>query len=208
MRVNSKDNIIFFFRIKFNREPKQWSIEDLHNLYLKAKERSEKRQKLLTDCGKRILAELQPEDRDGSRYAYFYREEYHKKECITSLYRYRVAQVKRRGFDSFSWSTERVDSTASRDDKLSFILANERAFELGEEFKKIQSYRTSYHHYIWNEIWNMAEKKLDKIYKDKEVPTTIKLKIGDKEYLVVGEDNLHHIKWKFLGEYNQETIEL
>ena len=210
MVVNSKDNIKYFYKKKFNREPKQWSIEDLHNLYLKAKERSKKRQKLSSDCGKRIISELPIEVRDACRYAYFYREEYNRNKDIeykTSLYRYRITPTKLRGVDSFTWSTERVDSTASRDEKLSFILANERAFELGEEFNKLEKLRSSYHHYIWHEIWQIIEKKLDNIYKDKEVPPTIKLKIGDKEYLVIGEDNYHHIKWKFIGEYNQETVE-
>lgn len=214
MRVNSKDNMKYFYKKKFNREPKQWSIEDLHNLYLRAKERADKRQNLTIDCGFKILSELPiEEDRSGSRYAYFYKKEYSRnknkfeEEYTTSLYRYRITPIKRRGFDSFSWSTERIDSSVSRDEKLSFILA-ERAFELGEEFNKISNLRSSYHHYVWNEIWEIIEKKLDNTYKDKEVPPTIKLKIGDKEYLVSGEDNYHSIKWKFLGEYNQDTIEL
>jgi hypothetical protein len=61
------------FEIKFGKQPREWSFKELHDLYIRAKERADKRRKEHSDFINKIIKEVQPNER-GEHRVYFSRE--------------------------------------------------------------------------------------------------------------------------------------
>jgi hypothetical protein len=197
------------FETKFKRAPKQWSFEQLYDLYLRAQKRSDKRRKEHSDFINKIIKEVQPNDSEEHR-VYFSRE--HGK-----TYMYRI-----RKDNDFGWcySTEHVifskDIVVGRDEKLEFILSNQKQFELGEELRRLDLMKSNFDRHIFGIIEQLVNESLCEKYKNVknyDVPKIIKINLAgiiyyaalDKESRNSGYD------WKrfeILGKEETEIVEL
>jgi hypothetical protein len=191
------------FKMKFKREPKVWTIESIHELYLKVLERHSVRQKLVIDCVNRIIDEVQ-EFEKGKRKVYFNRG--------GKIYQRELS--KNSEYDS--WGIHSADlvkfnsdkTIHNRNEKLEFLLSNEKAFELGELYESLQGNTKYYHHRVKEILSEMIEDKLRFIYKEKEAPNILTVSIDDKRYYVQCDDQYRYSriykKFKLLNEVNEE----
>jgi len=102
------------FELKFNRDPKIWSFKQLHDLYIRAKERADKRRKEFSEFIDNIISELDPNDKG-------YYQVYFDREGKTSMYSIRKDE-------HFAWAyskdsvTFSKDVVARREEKIDFLL--------------------------------------------------------------------------------------
>jgi len=188
-----------FFKMKFKREPKVWTIESIHKLYLKVLDRHSVRQKLVVDCVNRIIDEVQEFEKD-KRKVYFNREGKIYQRELSKNSEYDSWGI--RSADLVKFNSDKT--IHNRNEKLEFLLSNEKAFELGELYESLQG-NTKYYHLRVREILSeMVEDKLRFIYKEKEAPNTLTVSIGDKKYYVQCDDQYRYSrvykKFKLLNE--------
>lgn len=199
------------FEMKFKREPRQWSFEQLHDLYVRAKERAVKRRKEFSDFIDYIIEVTEPNEK-GEHLVYF---NINSSEHTT--YRYCLRKDSEFGW---SYSTDRVsfskDTVLARNEKIEFLLNNETRFELGEKLKKLEKMKSSFDHHIFYIIGDAVNDKLCKKFKNvknHDVPKVLKVKISDITYYVAltKESRSSGYNWKsfeILGQEDNSIIEL
>lgn len=166
----------YFFRERFNREPKLWTLEKLHSLYLLAKERSDKRRKAFSEHVDHIIKEVELDQI----------KVYFEEEDVTYVYRI----TKSFEFDwsysgeTLKWSSNGIEA---RDEKISFLLDNKRNFELGEEMRRLERFRSRFEHRVFRHISDKVDKILCEKFKDVKnyhLPKVLKVNIAGYIYLV------------------------
>jgi hypothetical protein len=197
------------FEFKFKRVPKQWSFKKIYELYLCAKERSDKRRKEHSNFINKIIKEVQPNEH-GQHRVYFSRE--HDKTYMYCI----------RKDNDFGWcySTEQVkfskDIVIGRDEKLEFILSNQKQFELGEELRRLDLMKSNFDRHIFSIIEQLVNESLCKKYKNVknyEVPKVLKVNIGGTIYYAALDKESRNSgydwkKFEILGIENPEIINL
>ena len=184
------------FKMKFKREPKVWDIESVHELYLKSLDRHLIRQNLVNDCVNRIIDEVQ-EFEKNKRKVYFNRGGKIYQRELSKNHEYDSWGIRSADLVNFN-----SDKKINRNEKLEFLLSNEKAFELGELYESLKGNTKYYHLRIKDILSEMIESKLILIYKEKEAPNTLTVSVGDKKYYVQCEDRYSRIykKFKLLNE--------
>lgn len=188
-----------YFIQKFGREPKKWTIEELHNLYRRATERSDKRwvdfKKYVYDV---VLKEIPKFE--GKYYIYYYQDNTLRGFEITNNH------------DGFRYTF--ADPTfKTREDKLKFILnADPRNFEIGQEFYKLKRLHSSASSTTWKVKSFLGEKisKSLKEIKDKSIFRDKSITIIDISGIkyVVNIQNIYesYFEFKWNGEVLNENI--
>lgn len=187
------------FEWKFKRKPKVWSVDDVHALWLKAKERNDNRHKQRWDYILEITREI-PADDQGCHIVYY--------TTNNREYKYVISYDKR--FKSHSISS-RDACMDNRDDKISYWMSNEKSFEMGQKLYEMTSkFQSEIIFYSINQIlWeNIVFDKLRKKYRDEIPPASFVLKVGTKNY-IISCDSRYDYYHKFTKcEYNGEIITL
>jgi hypothetical protein len=195
----------YFFRERFNREPKLWTLEKLHSLYLLAKERSDKRRKAFSEHVDHIIKEVELDQI----------KVYFEEEDVTYVYRI----TKSFEFDwsysveTLKWSSNDVEA---RDEKISFLLDNKRNFELGEEMKRLERFRSRFEHRVFRHISDKVDKILCEKFKDVKnyhLPKILKVNIAGFIYLVqlteeARNSSYSYKKFEIIEIENNEIINL
>jgi len=195
----------YFFRERFNREPKLWTLEKLHSLYLLAKERSDKRRKAFSEHVDHIIKEVKLDQI----------KVYFEEEDVTYVYRI----TKSFEFDwsysgeTLKWSSNDIEA---RDEKISFLLDNKRNFELGEEMRRLERFRSRFEHRVFRHISEKVDKILCEKFKDVKnyhLPKVLKVNIVGYIYLVqLTEDarnsGYNYKKFEIIEIENNEIINL
>jgi hypothetical protein len=195
----------YFFRERFNREPKLWTLEKLHSLYLLAKERSDKRRKAFSEHVDHIIKEVELDQI----------KVYFEEEDVTYVYRI----TKSFEFDwsysveTLKWSSNDVEA---RDEKISFLLDNKRNFELGEEMKRLERFRSRFEHRVFRHISDKVDKILCEKFKDVKnyhLPKILKVNIAGFIYLVqlteeARNSSYNYKKFEIIEIENNEIINL
>lgn len=197
MKINFQNPGLFEYR--FKRKPKNWSIEELHNLYLEVKTRSKDSQKKLTDLIS-VISKNIPVDHKNRHVVYFTQS----KNMRQYEFEYR------REYDSYSYSIGET-KLDTRESRLEFILNNEKAIELGEEFRKISHIRDCNSRSMWKvkevlfrEIGEKLRKEID--VHDKRKAITIR--IGEKKYIMKIDGNPDYKTFELLDECDGKIIEI
>lgn len=134
MRLNYKLGYIGdYFEFKFKRKIKQWSLEELYNLYNAAYIRHKNRLKLL----KTFLEKI-----EKTNYNTIYYNDY----CNNIICVKFNGNSRTEGILNFNSDSEKVN----RNNKLDYIIDTEQKLELGEEYKKIDELQSSIHRKIFN----------------------------------------------------------
>lgn len=201
----------YFFRERFNREPKLWSLEKLHSLYLLAKERSEKRRKDFSDHVERIIEEVKPEKDNHREDIKVYFEE------DNETYVYKISKSLEWNWcyssDSLKWSSNNVEA---RNEKINFLLDNKRNFELGQEMRRLEKFRSRFEWRVFRHITNKVDQALCekfKSVKNYNMPKILKVNIAGYIYLVQLNDdarnsNYSYKKFEIIEIENNEIINL
>lgn len=154
------------YEARFDRKARQWTPEQLMGLYFAAKERSDKRQKAITAVINTALEELTP-DENGKIKLYNYTDDEDGSIRVHTL-------RKDRDF-GWGWSQDWLkfsnDKEKRRDEKIKFLLENERAFELGEKLVAKDAMRSWHHRHVWKAICDLIDRRLCEHFK--------KTKFGD-----------------------------
>jgi hypothetical protein len=204
MNINYKN---YWFRERFKREPKIWTIEMVHDLYLLSKKRFDNRQVDIRKCINDITKEI-PKNSKGEHIVYF-----NNKTDNNKIWSYKITYHSNWKSYGTSLSKLNFDDTFVenlREAKLDFLISNERAFELGERYRSLQKLVSKYHHYLFKLLSEMVEEKLREHYKkSNEVPNYITvINIGSKKYFVkVDEQHRYgYLKFEIENEYKEEDI--
>ena len=196
------------FECKFDRDPKTWSFKELHDLYVRAKERADKRRKEFGDFIDMIINELEPNEKG-------YYQVYLERENGTYMYSIRKDE-------NFGWSystnyvTFSKDVVEAREEKIDFLLNNQRKFELGEKLRKLDKMKSVFDRHVFGIIEEALNEKLcEKFKKVKNhfVPKVIKVDLGGNiYYAALTKDSRNSgYDWKsfeILGPEHNDIIEL
>ena len=201
----------YFFRERFNREPKVWSLEKLHSLYLLAKERSEKRRKDFSDHVERIIEEVKPETDN-------YREEikvYFEEDNETYVYKITKSLEWNWSYsnDTLKWSSNNVEA---RNEKINFLLDNKRNFELGQEMRRLEKFRSRFGWRVFRHITNKVDQALCEKFKNVKnynMSKILKVNIAGYIYLVqlteeARNSSYSYKKFEIIEIENNEIINL
>jgi hypothetical protein len=200
-KVNFQEKELF--KYKFKRDPRYWSLEQIHELWIKSEKRAKERQKLISEVYDKIIKEIK-KDKNGNKVVYL--------EKGDKLYKYEFRYNSQ--FKSWGYSSNQVtfdkDKAKARDEKIDLLLSNEIAFELGKEWSDIQKFRSKFHFRVKNIFISIIEEKLKKEYKDKLPPDITIVKVGSKKYyFAVDEQHRYdYLKFHFKGEVTDNIIEL
>ena len=198
MKLNFKQKELFEW--KYKRQPKVWSIEQVHSLYLKTLERHNIRQKKILDVRDRIVSEVE-EFEKGKRKVYFTKDD----KIYQREFNYYLE------YDSWgtSWDVLKFTSDktiSSRDQKLEFLLSNDKQFELGELYESLKGDTKCLHHYIWHVLSEMVEEKLRVEFKGKDSPEILTIDIsGHKYYVVCDKQHMYNRFYKKFELKNKEA---
>ena len=198
------------FRGKFKRDPKTWSFEQLYDLYIRAKERADKRRKEFSDFIGKIIEEVEPNDsmnpgERGSMQVYFDRD------GITCKY-----SIRKDEHFGWAYSTDRVtfskEKFLAREEKINFILSKQKQFELGEELRRLEKMKSVFDRHVFHIIEEAVNEKLcEKFKKVKNhlVPKVIKVDLGGTVYYVaLSKDSRNDGYWKSFEVLGQEQKEI
>ncbi len=185
MRVNYKNSA---YKFRFGKNPKDWSIEKLHQLYLDAVSRSNKKRKIVTSILDRIEKELPDADVYLNKKT---RVLYKEKESI--IYRRVLSyQEQYQCWGVGSWEELKFTGNTSeiREKKLNLLLSSQNHFELGALYDKYDRDNLCLYRIPWEALCEKVEEKLRKKFKSQVAPEFLTITIGEKNY-IVNCDNQH-----------------
>jgi len=205
MNLNYKNPEMFEYR--FGRKPKMWTIEQLHELWLRTLERADKRQIVFSACYDEIIKKI-PANQDDKKIVYY------KHEGRPELQQYVFS--KGNYYDGYGYSSDIVkfskDVKKARDEKIDFIIANKKAYDLGQKFQDLQKYRCNLHHFVKMFMVDMIVKKLREHFEESNItPKDIfKISISNQEYYIRCKDihGYRHYEFEFLNEVTNESIKM
>jgi hypothetical protein len=199
------------FEWKFKRKPKLHTISEVHDLYLRAMERSAKKSKEIVDCIAEIVRDIPPTAAYNNRYndsyiTYFYSDDV--------LYQYKMTYEE--SYGSYGTSSDRVKFNQGsveeiRDKKIHFILNNQRALELGEKYKRLCNANKHYHYTVKEAFELMIVEKLEEKYKkvnSVNMPKAIPVVVENRRYIFAVDPQSYgtYKKFIFLGEVNEDIV--
>ena len=188
-----------WFEHNFGRKAKVWTIEMVHDLWLKTKERSEVRRKDLTDCIEDIVKSVEPFSknyRGDNEYRVYYNS------GVNTCY-YNISKS-RLGF-GYAYSRDIV-KFGTRDEKLTFLLSNQKAFDLGEKMFRLEKLCSNQHYRVKEVLNKMIEEKLRKKLTEYDRNDVITVQISDRSYFVkVDSSHFPYKSFELLNEVTTET---
>lgn len=191
MRFNYKND--WSYKYKFGREPKDWSIEKLHQLFLNLYGRAMVKQKKVIEVIDRIEKELP----DAGVYV-------NKKTRV--LYKEKENKIYKRvlsyqdewsSWGIGSWEELKFNGSISenRNEKLGLLLSCQKNFELGYIYDQYNGDNLYLYRIAWEALCEKVSDQLRKKFKDKKAPEYFTIKIGDKNYIVHCDDQSRYSKF-------------
>lgn len=162
---------------RYKRRLKNWTIDEVHDLWLRACDRGAKRYQEKAKYNDKIVKEV-PANERGEHIVYFTHRNDPKNICY---YNFRYHQ----DWKGYGVSQNRVE-LKSRDEKLTFLLAkDQKLFDMGQEYHRLDYMCSNLQYRVREVLWRMVETELQKKFKnEKHIPDVFILKIGTKKYYV------------------------
>lgn len=188
---------------KYGRKPKEWTIESLHDLWLRVKARSDKRNSESWDFINKVKDQIEPTHKAyrgrGDEYRIYFKQgdtiRYYSLTYDMSLDSWT------RGIDNVKFST--------REEKLDFFLATEKEFELGEEQRRLVRLESSLHYVVFEVMWELVENNLREKFKNTRPENSFVIQIADKKYIVSTEDRYgSYKKFKLQSELKEDVLKI
>ena len=190
--------------MRFKRPQKEWSVVDMHRLYIRALERSNKRQKEFSEHLDKIMEEIPASKdnnygRDGHRKVYYIQ----KVKDIEYTHSYSLSYM--REYKTIGFSRDTINfSKMNRIEKCEFVLNNEKAFELGQKMFELEKLKSYLHGVVFREIKEIVEEKIRNDYKDEVIPNILSLEIDGYNYTVIVDKSQNYYWPKSIFYLNQK----
>lgn len=197
MRANFR--IPEMFKYKFGRDPRNWTIDQLHNLYIRSNERTNKRRKEYSNYIDSIIKEI-PKNDNGYHIVYFSNK--------GRDFQYEISY--NTSYKSWAIRTESLE-LKSREDRLFFLLhsSNIKTFEMGQKLFDLGKLRSNLHYIVKEVMWELVEKELKDRFKGKSIRDEIFIiDISGKKYFVEIDENSYgnYYKFNMKNEFVDEII--
>ncbi len=194
------------FKMQFGREPKMWTIEQVHDLWQRTLVKADKRCVPLLACRDEIIKHTEPDDR-GIYRAYFTPDS--RDETCEYTFTYDDT------IKSYWVGNSRVefseDKFKGRNDKIQFLTANEKAFKLGQKYYELDKMVTHQHRHVQSIMVEMIEEFLRRYFKENNIipPSVFTISIRDKKYYIQTDDEHRYVWYRFLfrDEVKEGVIE-
>ena len=181
-------------------KPREKSLEQVHDLWLRASQRCQKQQAYLSS----VIDEIVSTTEKNSKNEWIV---YFKIKDI--FFSYNISY--NHEFKSHGYSYNRVefnkDLAVGRNEKLEFILANEQAFKLGEKLRLAEKNRSNKSYMVESKMHEMIEDKLRAHFKETgTLPKDITIiEIGNKKYYakVDSQHRYTYLKFKLVGDVDE-----
>jgi hypothetical protein len=195
------------FKLRYGRNPKTWTITMLYDLWLRASARSEARRQKLLDYTQHLVKEI-PANKDGNHIIYFYSDHWDKNE----IYCYKFSKFLYRAKHTYGVSSSQL-SLKNRKEVLEFILSNDKAFEIGQEYDRLNRLMSHWHYMVWSVMEKMVAEQLKNHFKELGAyPTeTFAVTIAGEKYFINAIDKFGngHFEFKICNKFNEiQDIEL
>lgn len=180
---------------KFGRKPKQWTIESLHDLWLKSKKRSDERTEKVWNFIAEI-AEKIPANSRNEHLVYYMQDD-----------RVRGYSI---GYSS-SFKSHSLGHTdvnfQTREEKIDFFLTTELNFEMGEKLRNLKKFESNLDYRVFEVFWSKVQESLREKFEDQRPPKCFALDIAGKKYLITNDDRYgSYYTFKLECEYNEQSI--
>ena len=143
------------FEFKFKRKPKSWTLDQIHDLWIKAKNRAEKRNKEFWEHLAKCYESIPSNDKFERKSIYFYQND--------KLRQFDVSYI--REFKSYSYSIT-TSVFKDRDSKLNFWIANDENMKMGQELFNLSKFTSRNFQYSISQIlFDLVFQKLRDRYK-------------------------------------------
>jgi len=189
------------FKESFGREPKKWTLSEIHSLWMTTVERCDKRRNLLYSIWEKIQNEIEPNSR-GSYIVYYEQDSITYKYTITPniMFNYSLHT------DKLNFSN---NNGLSRDEKIDF-LTNKRAHELGTEYYNARSILSYIDKYIFEILNDMVSDELRTHYSKSNTrpPKIFTVEIGESTHYVLCEEVYSHYSKFQLGDIVSNSIKI
>lgn len=192
-----------YFRSKFKREPKLWSIEDLHALWIKTSERNNKRQSIYWE-----LIRQAGETLPGDKYhktVYYYHTNKDGKEILRK-FDIRFNQ------DYYGWSIGHdTAKLENREDKLNYWIADETNFEFGRKISEAQKFTSArLNSMVFHLLTEEVNRALNRKFKESKTvpPKAFTIFLGGIEYIITTDDGYGYSHNHFTIITKKKTIEI
>lgn len=199
-RVNFNDGFPYTrdrYIQKYGRAPKQWTIDSLHELWLKSKERYDQRNRDIWQYVEEITKVIPKNHRD-EHLVYYTQKEQIRAYVIRYESTFRGPSI---GHQDMKFET--------REDRLEFLLTTELNFEMGQELKRRRDLETRLHWLVFEVLWEKVEESLRQKFKNQRPENAFVMEIGGKKYIIKTEDRYgSYYKFKLECEYNEVLIEI
>lgn len=172
---------------KFGRKPKQWTIELLHDLWIRSRERSDKLNEEIWNYIKNIAGTI-PEI-DGKHFVYF------RQNGDIRAYVIEWSNT----FKSYTIHTTNLSEFKTRDERINFFISTDLNFEMGEELLRLNKLESKLHYRVFEIFWEKVEEQLQKKFKTVRPKESFVIKISDKKYIIKTEDRY--------GDYKKFKLE-
>ena len=198
------------FEYKFGRKPKDWTLEEVHDLWLRATKRYHKKRDVSRALWKEIVDTFSEGDKETF---HLYHED---EEGTINKFRFSWSTSWDGYGCSRDWGLEfSKNPKVARDEKIDFIINNEKAFEYGKRYYENEKIKNTLHAIVGSIMWEMIDHKLREHFKSvEEKPKSIfQINIGDKKYYIhASGDGLlvknSYTKFEFGNEVVDEVIKL
>jgi hypothetical protein len=167
------------FKERFKRDFKKWTINELYTLYEKTLERSNKRKKDFSDFVEKVINEIKPDKNKDITL-------YYENEDGTYLYKFRYDPEYNWSYRN-EWLKWDNNKSNAREQKLDLLLANQKAFEMGNEMHRLEKLRSSTHRKIFHCISELVNEELNlkfKKVKNHNIPEILRVNISNNIYFV------------------------
>lgn len=193
-----------FFKVRFKRNPRIWTLEDVHALWLRALERGSKQQKVVSDCMDRITKELPSVNNKISAYYY--------DDCDKlSVYEF----GNNHSFPHWGYTSnhyKRSENKAIARAEETYRLLNPQSLEYGQQFFEAKRHRSNKEYIVKNIMFDMIKEKLSEKYEkiaayiDKDI---VIIDIAGYKYSILVEGkNYGYCEFTFMGTFVNKPIKL
>lgn len=167
----------------------------LHDLWLRAKKRSDERSKKVWEFIKEIIKKIPPNN-NNEYLVYYMQNEQIRAFCIHYDKHFK------------SYSLSHIDiNFKTREEKLDFFLATELNFKMGQKLKELKRYESNLHLKVFEVFWSKVKRLLCEKFKHTKPPKCFALNIAGKKYLINSGDRFgNNYTFKLECEYNEQSI--
>lgn len=171
-----------WFKKNFKRNPKMWTLEQIHDLFMRASERSKKRYIIKSKIIKEIVIAI-PKNKNNEHIIYYYNEKDSGNIWGYNISYHNEYKSHMVGNNRLKFSDNIIES---RNEKIEFLLHNELAFELGEKFHKAYKMCSNMEYRVRGIMWEIMERNIQEYFKKTNtLPKDVFIvDIGSKKYYI------------------------